>query len=103
MADKELEIVRTVIDAHNSDLARWYAAGDIDAVAAVFARMPGRCYRTHLRWLVVRQFEDFGPRRSLGRWQFSLESQHAEVSGSLAIERGKYRLQFTAGPAAPPG
>ena len=38
MADKELEIVRTVINAHNSDLARWYAAGDIDAVAAVFAR-----------------------------------------------------------------
>ncbi len=104
MADKELEIVRTVIDAHNSDQARAYAAGDIDAVAAVFAEDAWQML-PNVPPLVgreaVRGFWSEAVR--WGRWQFSLESQRVDVSGSLAVERGKYRLQFTAGPAAPPG
>jgi ketosteroid isomerase-like protein len=38
-----------------------------------------------------------------GTWQFTLDTQDIAVSGSLAVERGKYVLQFTAGAGAPPG
>lgn len=96
--------VRKVIERHNTDLLGWYAAGDIDSVASVFAvdawQMPpnsapligreaiGRFWRQAITW---------------GQWQFTLNTQDVRVSGPMAVERGKYVLKFTAGPGAPPG
>ncbi len=96
--------VRGIIEGHNANLVRCYATGDIDSVAEVFAsdawQMPPnapplvgreairRFWRDAVRW---------------GMWEFSLEAQAVEVSGPLAVERGKYRLRFTAEPETPPG
>jgi Ketosteroid isomerase homolog len=36
-----------------------------------------------------------------GKWEFSLKTQEVDVSGPIAVERGKYSVRFTAGSAAP--
>lgn len=98
------ETVRDVIERHNANLVRWYATGEINSVASVFAedawQMPpnspplvGReaiagFWRQAIQW---------------GKWEFVLNTQHVDVSGQMAVERGKYILKFTADPAAPPG
>jgi ketosteroid isomerase-like protein len=98
------ESVREVIDRNNASAVRWYAAGDVDSLASMFAvdawQMPpnnpplvGReairgFWREAVKW---------------GKWEFILQSQDVSVSGQMAVERGKYSLKFTAGPGAPPG
>ena len=39
----------------------------------------------------------------LGRWTEQLTSESLQVSGPLAVQRGRYSLQFTPGPDAPSG
>lgn len=96
--------VRRAIERHNANAVRWYAAGDVDSLATLFAddawQMPpnqpalaGReairaYWRQALKW---------------GRWDFTLEVQRVDVSGPMAVERGRYVLRFTAGPGAPSG
>jgi ketosteroid isomerase-like protein len=98
------DIFREAIERHNANLARWYAVGNIDSVASVFAedawQMPPNSpplvgqeairgfWRDAVKW---------------GKWAFTLEAQDIAVSGPMAVERGKYVLRFTAGPGAPPG
>jgi len=100
----EADAVRKIIDRHNVDLSKWYAAGDIDAVVQVFAE---DCWQMppHSEPLVgrtaVREF--WKQAVQWGKWQFTLETQDVFVSGPIAVERGKYILAFSAGPAAPPG
>lgn len=98
------ENVRAIIDRHNANLMRWYAAGEIDAVAAVFAedawQMPPNSPPLIGRE-AIRQF--WRDAMASGQWEFTLEAQAVAVSGSLAVERGQYRLKFTAGPNAPAG
>ena len=96
--------VRRAIERHNANLAGWYAAGDIDSVAAVFAEdawqmppnSPPLVGREAIRefWLGAVAW---------GKWDFTLETQDVDVSGPMAVERGKYILRFTAGPDAPAG
>ncbi len=96
--------VRETIERHNANLVRWYAAGDIDSVASVFSedawQMPpnspplvGReAIRAYWRQAV-----------EWGHWGFTLSTQDVQVSGPMAVERGKYVLEFTAASDAPPG
>lgn len=96
--------VKETIERHNANLVRWYAAGDIDSVVSVFAEdawqmppnSPPLIGREAIReyWRQVVQW---------GQWTFELEAQDVQVSGAMAVERGKYVLEFTAGPKAPPG
>lgn len=101
---RSTESVREIIDRHNTNLVGWYAAGDIDSVASVFAEdawqlppnsppLVGR-EAIHKFWSQAVQW---------GHWQFALEATNVDVSGSMAVERGKYALKFTSGPGAPPG
>jgi ketosteroid isomerase-like protein len=96
--------VRTIIERHNSDAARWYALGEIDSIASMFAedawQMPPNSPPLVGRE-AIRQF--WRQAVKWGRWEFSLRTQDVSVSGPLAIERGKYLLKFVAGPGAPPG
>ena len=96
--------VRGIIEQHNSTAARCYAAGDVDSLVSIFAedawQMPpnnpalvGRdairgFWQQALRW---------------GTWDFTLQTQDVQVSGAIAVERGKYILKFAAGPNAPSG
>jgi ketosteroid isomerase-like protein len=94
--------VRRIIEDHNARLEQWYAAGEIDKVAQVFAedcwQMPPNAEpmvgRAALR-------EGWKQATRLGQWRFTLDTQDVMVSGKMAVERGKYVLEFAAGPAAP--
>lgn len=98
------EDVRRVIEAHNANIVRWYADGEIDSLAAVFAedawQMP-----PHNPPLVgraaVREFWRNAVR--CGDWEFTLRVLAVDVSGRMAVERGQYVLRFQAGAGAPPG
>ena len=96
--------VRRVIERHNSDAARWYASGDIDSIASLFAedawQMPPNSPALVGRD-AIRGF--WSQAVKWGKWEFSLQTQEVIVSGPLAVERGKYTLKFVAGPGAPPG
>ncbi len=96
--------VREAIERHNANAVRWYAAGDIDSLASIFAEgawqmppnNPPLVGREAIRvfWHQAVQW---------GQWHFTLDAQDVQVSGPMAVERGKYVLKFTAGPGAPPG
>ena len=99
----EVDAVRKIIEAHNAEISRCYAQGLFDSVAAVFTadawqmppNSPPLIGREAIRafWAQATQW---------GGWQFSLSVQQVDVCGSIAVERGKYNLRFTAGPTAPP-
>ena len=94
--------VRQIIETNNANAARWYAAGQIDSVAQLFAldawQLPpnsaplvGRdsiagFWKTATTW---------------GQWQFDLRTQDVVMSGALAVERGQFALKFDAGPSSP--
>jgi ketosteroid isomerase-like protein len=100
----DADVVRRIIDQRNAEAARWYAEGEIDSLAAIFCldgwqmppNTPALVGRDAIRayWQQAIQW---------GKFEFLLDAQQVDVSGAMAIERGKYRLGFVAGPAAPPG
>lgn len=99
-----VEDVRAIIDRANSEAEKFYAAGNIDALVTLFAedawQMPPNQPALVGRQ-AIRQF--WSQAVQWGKWDFSLQAQDVDVSGPMAVERGKYVLRFTAGPAAPPG
>jgi uncharacterized protein (TIGR02246 family) len=96
--------VRGVIERHNANAVRWYAAGDVDSLISIFAEDAWQMPPNNPA-LVGREAIRAYWRQALtwGKWAFTLQVQKVDVSGPLAVERGKYVLKFIAGPAAPPG
>lgn len=98
------DVVRKIIEQHNANLQRWYASGEIGKVAEVFAE---DCWQMppHAEPLVGRAaLQEFWDQAvQCGKWQFKLETQDVVVSGAIAVERGRYVVEFQAGPQAPPG
>ena len=96
--------VRDAIARNNANAVRWYAAGDAESLAGMCAegawQMPPNQPPLEGRE-AIRQF--WRQAFQWGKWDFSLNTQDVDVSGPLAVERGKYGLEFTAGPGAPPG
>jgi uncharacterized protein (TIGR02246 family) len=100
----ESDRVREVIERHNATAVRCYATGDIDTLVSLCAedvwQMPpnspplvGR-EAIHAFWTQAIEW---------GKWEFTFETQDVQVSGRMAVERGKYVLKFTASVTAPPG
>ena len=102
MTDSDL--VRRSIEIQNAKAIRAYATGDVEALASIVAEdacqmppnLPAVVGRTAIRefWRAA-----FG----WGNWNFTFETQTVDVSGQMAVERGRYVLKFTAGADAPPG
>lgn len=96
--------VRRSIETQNAEAIRAYATGNADALAAIVAddawQMPPNLPAVVGR-PAIRDFwrGAFG----WGQWNFTFETQTVSVSGTMAVERGKYFLRFTAGAGAPPG
>ena len=86
--------VRHVIDSLNTKIEGWYAAGQADSIAAVFAQdaiqMPPNMAPVVGRDS-VRGFWTNSLRT--GKWDFDLGADEVLVSDSLAVERGHYASQ----------
>lgn len=99
MSDDE---VRWIIETKNKAVEEWYASGQIEKVAEVFTRdvwqMPPNSPP-----LVGREglIGFWSQAVAWGKWSFDLATHDVVVSAPLAVERGKYRLTFEAGPDAP--
>jgi len=96
--------VRAIVDRHNADATHWYAAGDVDSLASIFAADAWQMPPNHDP-LVGREAIRAFWRQAVtwGKWDFKLEAQSVDVSGSMAVERGKYSLRFRPGTGAPAG
>lgn len=96
--------VRSIIERDNSNAAQWYASGEIDSVASLFAEDAWQMSPNNPPLVgreAIRQF--WRQAVKWGKWNFSLQTQDVSVSGPIAVERGKYLLKFVAGPGVPPG
>ncbi|MGH8311924.1 MAG: YybH family protein [Gammaproteobacteria bacterium] len=96
--------VRKIIDHANATVSREYASDNINAVVKFFAKdawqMPPNSPPLIGREAIAKYWKQAV---QWGHWQFTLHAQDVEVSGPMAVERGKYVLKFTAGPTAPAG
>ena len=96
--------VRRSIEKQNAIAVRAYATGDVEALASIVAedawQMPPNLPAVVGR-AAIREFwrGAFG----WGKWTFAFDTQAVDVSGPLAVERGRYMLRFMAGAGAPPG
>jgi uncharacterized protein (TIGR02246 family) len=96
--------VRGVIERKNADAVRWYAAGDVESLASLFATDAWQMPPNSAPLVGRDAIRDFWAQAvRWGKWNFALQTEEVSMSGPIAIERGKYVLRFTAGPAAPPG
>ncbi len=94
--------VRRTIESNNAKAEAWYAAGQIDSLATIFAedaqQMP-----PNMAPLVgrdsIRAFWTNAVK--WGKWEFDFNSADVVAADSLAVERGTYTLKFTAGTGSP--
>lgn len=104
VSSQSIDSVREVIDRHNASAARWYAVGDVDSVVSIFAEDAWQMPPNNPPLVGRQAIRNFWRQAvQWGKWEFTLEAQKVDVSGPMAVERGKYVLRFTAGPGAPPG
>ena len=100
----ESDAVRKTIEEHNANICKWYAAGDADRLSRMFAE---DCWQMppNAEPLVGRDaVRDFWKRAmQWGKWVFTLDTEDVVASGSVAVERGRYTVSFSAGPFAAPG
>lgn len=100
MSDAE---VRKLIEAKNRAVEGWYAAGEVEKLGQAFSaetwQMPPNASPLVGRDALVAFWSQAV---KWGDWSFDLDTQDVRVSGRLAVERGRYRLRYAAGPAAPP-
>lgn len=94
--------VRQVIDSLNAKLEGWYAAGQIDSVANVFAEDAWQMPPNRAPLVGRDSLRSFwGSAVRGGRWEFDLRTADVVTADSLAVERGSFTLKFTAGAQAP--
>jgi ketosteroid isomerase-like protein len=96
--------VKDVIDNHNRDVERYYASGATDSLASMFAQNAWQMPPNNPPLVGRDAIKGFWQQAmGWGKWSFSLQAEDVETSGSIAVERGKYKTTFTAGPGAPQG
>lgn len=89
------ENIEQIIQNTNDKLERWYKEGKIDSAATVFSedvvQMPPNSP-------ALRGIENFNKEWEglvqEGTWVFDLDTQEVKQSGELAVELGKYTLDF---------
>jgi ketosteroid isomerase-like protein len=96
------EAVRQIIEAHNVNAKRWYAAGQVDSLVALFAEDVWQLPPNSTPLVGRDSLRSFwATAMTWGRWEFDFSTQDVVASDSLAVERGRYTLQFTPTPQAP--
>ncbi len=98
----DLAEVRETIESKNANLERWYAEGKIDSAAMVFAEDTWQMLPNAAPLVGRDAYRGFWTQAvQWGHWRFDLEVQDVVVVDSIAVERGKYTLDFEAGSEAP--
>jgi len=94
--------VRAIIESHNADLVRWYAEGQIDSAAMVFAEAAWQMPPNAPPLVGREAYHTFWSQAATwGEWNFTLDAQDVVTHGPIAVERGKYTLRFTPNDQAP--
>jgi uncharacterized protein (TIGR02246 family) len=95
-------LVRRAIETYQAEIARWYAHGQADSLAARFAQDAWHL-APNMQPLVgreaIRTF--WADALTWGVWHFDFETQDVVTTGNLAVERGHYAMMFTPGDRAP--
>ena len=96
--------VREAIDAVNEEFVGCWNSGEYECVAAAFTEdgwqmMPNTQARAGTDDIQRYWQLAFG----WGQWEVTLSTSILEASGPVAVERGKYTIQFAADAAAPAG
>lgn len=96
------EAVRRTIESNNAKAEAWYAAGQIDSLATIFAE-DARQMPPNMAPIVGRDSIKAFWTNALkwGKWEFDFNTADVVAADSLAVERGTFTLKFTAGPQAP--
>jgi ketosteroid isomerase-like protein len=94
--------VKQIVDAKNALAEKWYKEKNIDSLSELFAdnvvQMPPNQPATvgidNFKKVWAQSFQ-------WGDWIFSIKAQEVKSSGSLAVELGKYTLDFKPNNSSP--
>ena len=93
--DESTENIREIIDKKNAELEVLYNEGNSDSLATYFSdeaiQMPPNQLALTGRDKIGEMWKES---MSYGQWNLSFETQEVKHSGTLAVERGKYTLNF---------
>jgi ketosteroid isomerase-like protein len=90
------ENVKKIIDEKNAQAEAWYKAGLVDSVATFFADNIIQMPPNQPPIVGIEKFkESWNQSMQFGQWEFSLKAQEVKQSGDVAVELGKYTLEFT--------
>ena len=96
--------VRRAIELHNANAVRWYAAGDSESLASIFAEDAWQMAPNNTPLVGRAAIREFWSNAfKWGEWTFTLKTETVDVSGTMAVERGRYVLRLKARSDAPPG
>ena len=93
---------RSAIESANANIVRWYAMAQADSLADMYAADA---------WLMPPSTAPIVGRDSIrafwkremgsGTWRFTLTTQDVATSGDIAVERGKYTVEYARSTNAP--
>ncbi|MFH6770448.1 YybH family protein [Gaetbulibacter aestuarii] len=88
--------IKTIIEAKNAKIERWYAEGQIDSVAAHFAENCVQMPPHQPPLIGIDNFKNAWKQNvQIGTWNFDLVTNDVKANGDLAAEYGSYILTFT--------
>jgi len=102
--EHESQIARMEIEALNGEFERWLAEGQIDSLAMMIAE---DAWLSPANMPVINGRADWslrvGADLQRGKWTEDLITESIVSSGPIAVERGRYVLDFAPGPESPTG
>ncbi|MDX1629582.1 MAG: DUF4440 domain-containing protein [Fulvivirga sp.] len=94
--EETAEDVKQIIKAKNDELVELYRAGAIDSIGFYFAENLVQLPPNSPAIRGKQQFKEaWTQNMDSGTWEFTLETQEVRKSGDMAVELGKYTVDFT--------
>ncbi|WP_373494292.1 DUF4440 domain-containing protein [Aquiflexum sp.] len=92
---ENIEAIKSIIKKKNTQIESWYKRGMVDSLASAFAPNVVQ-FPPNLSPVVGKQaFTDWWIQSlKAGKWDFNRRTQDIKISGSIAVELGKYTLNF---------
>jgi ketosteroid isomerase-like protein len=88
-------VFKKIVDEKKAQAEKWYAEGNIDSLATLFADNVMQMPPNQLPNNGIENFrKGWAQSFQWGKWIFSIKAQEAKASGDLGVELGKYILSF---------